>query len=81
MPMNRNIEEIDALIQQAEVRPCPFCGCGKVFVEEGSTYRWVLLTCADCDASCGEVRHVLGTPFAETAASLLKEWNTRAATP
>lgn len=79
--MNHNLQQIDALIQKAEVKPCPFCGHDKVVVDEGSTYRWIKLSCLHCDASCGEVRHVLGTPFAETAASLLKEWNTRATTP
>jgi transcription elongation factor Elf1 len=35
--------------------PCPFCGSTNVCVISASTFRWKLITCADCGARGPEV--------------------------
>ena len=56
--------------------PCPFCDSANLAAHEGTTFRWVVIQCNDCEASCGEVRayndYTLANPDAIAA------WNTRA---
>lgn len=58
----------------AELLPCPFCGSIRIFQIDGSTFRWMKLQCADCEASCGEIRRE-GDP---SHPALTQAWNTRA---
>jgi Lar family restriction alleviation protein len=41
----------------SELLPCPFCGSTDIVVREGSTFRWRIAICNECDATCGEIRH------------------------
>ena len=60
-----------------ELRECPFCGGTEVTVEEGSTYRWAVTTCADCGATASEVRNIPDDEK-KTHELALAEWNRRA---
>ena len=40
----------------SEIKPCPFCGSTSISIQEGSTFRWMLACCNDCDAKSGEIR-------------------------
>ncbi len=60
-----------------EAKPCPFCGSKHIYMREGPTFRWVVMQCADCDATCGESRK--NTTDELTLKDALKEWNTRTA--
>ena len=59
--------------------PCPFCGCEKITVSEGTAFRWVKAECDDCGASCGEVR--INTMKArdedEIRCAVIEKWNNR----
>ena len=54
-----------------EPLPCPFCGSTTIHVKDGSTFRWIVAYCCECDAQCGETRASLGHEAA------FGEWNTR----
>ena len=62
--------------------PCPFCGDHNATLQEGSTFRWVVIQCGNCGAQCGEVRvNTMKTkeergnkPWMDAVA----EWNRRA---
>ena len=63
--------------------PCPWCGHSGVEITEGSTFRWRVISCTNCGASCGEVRHnTMGDDqLVEeicTGRRCLEAWNTRA---
>lgn len=67
-------------------KPCPFCKRVDVTVVEGSTFRWRIVVCNFCGASCGEVRHntMAKDQKAEeevTRVKALIEWNTRDGVP
>lgn len=66
----------------AEPLPCPFCGATNVSVEEGSTFRWILVCCCECGAQCGERRkEITGPNDVSEPANIrraLEEWNIRA---
>ena len=36
--------------------PCPFCGANAIVVVEGSTPRWAVAECAECEAKGPPVR-------------------------
>lgn len=63
--------------------PCPFCGSTSVSVKEGSTFRWRIAYCNECDAQAGEVRAQTsgdGRPNEWEAAAIdraIAEWNKR----
>lgn len=54
--------------------PCPFCGGRELSVVDGTTYQWLVVQCAECDARCGDVSR----RGPEANAALVSEWNTRA---
>jgi hypothetical protein len=64
--------------------PCPFCGGTEIDVQQGSTFRWLIVACEGCGAQCGEVRVQTmgaGTPreWADAGEALaFAEWNKRA---
>lgn len=66
--------------------PCPFCGHVGLDFAEGSTFRWVLASCAACGATCGETRIQTcgdGTPqewCAAARANSIAAWNRRTPT-
>lgn len=66
------------------VLPCPFCGHVGLDFKLGSTFRWLHVECANCEASCGEVRiQTMGEGgtdswMLDAKAEAIKEWNTRA---
>ena len=60
-----------------ELRECPFCGGTDVSVAEGSTFRWVVAICNNCDASAPESR-VIPNDEEKTRELALVEWNRRA---
>jgi Lar family restriction alleviation protein len=53
-----------------ENKPCPFCGESGVIVVEGSTFRWLVAVCGNCDAKAPEAR---------TEQAALDSWNERPA--
>lgn len=63
--------------------PCPFCGSTSVSVKEGSTFRWRIAYCNECDAQAGEIRAQTsgeGHPNDWEAAAIdraIAEWNKR----
>ena len=62
---------------------CPLCGADKGYtLDEGSTFRWWSVCCADCGQEVSEARAALGptplTPPARTAACDA-EWNSAGA--
>jgi Lar family restriction alleviation protein len=60
----------------SSAKPCPFCGSTRIDTKEGSTFRWRLAYCVDCEATSGEVRVTSkDSPQARDAA--LAEWNRR----
>ena len=65
------------------VRPCPWCGGTSVSVEEGSTFRWRILSCDNCGANTGEHRiQTMGSGGkeqweAKCRAEMLEVWNKR----
>lgn len=62
--------------EAATARPCPFCGATNVYVEKGSTYRWVRAVCAECEAATGDVRANVDDP--EDIEVAIEAWNNRA---
>jgi Lar family restriction alleviation protein len=64
--------------------PCPFCGSENVCVVEGTTFRWVVAKCINCDAQSGEVRiQTMGSGLpmewqAQATEDAIAEWNRRA---
>ena len=62
---------------------CPFCGCVDVGVREGSTFRWRVAYCLNCDAQTGEVRaQTLGDGTkdeweVQACKDAIEEWNKR----
>ena len=64
-------------------KPCPFCGCDRVEVYEGTTFRWRLVRCFECGAQAGEVRAQtmgFGTKAeweAKARADAISAWNER----
>lgn len=66
------------------IKPCPFCGETDVLIGEGSTFRWRVARCGNCDAQTGDVRiPVIGKDYLEQWERVIKnlamaEWNTRA---
>ena len=60
-----------------ELLPCPFCGGTDVSVEEGSTFRWAVAICNNCDAAAPEARAIHGDKK-KTQEAALTEWNRRA---
>ena len=64
---------------EIEPIPCPFCGCKRTSVAEGSTFRWAVGECDNCGARCGEVRinTMKQRNEDEIRAAVIKEWNTR----
>jgi len=67
--MNTNLDGIHP-------KPCPFCGSTRIETREGSTFRWRLAYCADCEAASGEVR-VQDQGSWQAANAAVNEWNTR----
>lgn len=66
---------------RADAKPCPFCAARNVSVREGSTGRWVVAYCIDCEAQTGEVRRPV--TFARDVTdddwpAAMDEWNRRA---
>ena len=65
--------------------PCPWCGCDKITFAEGSTFRWLNVSCVKCGAGPGEVRvQTAGSGtredwLAEARQDATAAWNTRAA--
>lgn len=51
---------------QNTLKPCPFCGCTDINIEEGKTYR---ISCADC---FGNIVSFVSKD------DLINDWNTRA---
>jgi Lar family restriction alleviation protein len=69
-------------IGMSELKPCPFCGGTNIETEQGSTFRWEVAYCIDCDAHAGEVRKDTlndDVDVAEQQAALdaVAEWNRR----
>lgn len=72
-----------------ELLPCPFCGekPEALHFAEGSTFRWLDVSCPSCGASPGEVRvQTLGEGTkeqwrAKAKADAIEAWNTRAPSP
>jgi Lar family restriction alleviation protein len=72
-----------------EPKPCPFCGCRKVKIVDGSTFRWIAVECYECGAKSGEVRIPAYDPETMSSATnqeerrekaihdAIEEWNTR----
>ena len=61
-----------------DVLPCPFCGSTEGFyVEEGSTFRWRLLSCRNCGEGT-EVRHKNNSDEPD---SYIADWNAAAPYP
>lgn len=66
-----------------EVKSCPFCGYSGVNVVEGSTFRWRVAQCNECEARAGEIRIQTTGPGTreeweqEARIQAIKEWNTR----
>lgn len=63
--------------------PCPFCGESDVHMHEGSTFRWRIISCAQCGATGGEVRaDTLEKDHEKREADVyikaVEEWNRRA---
>lgn len=67
-----------------EAKPCPFCGGESITIQEGSTFRWMMVECNECGAASGEVRVQTigeGPPAAwkaKGAQDAVAEWNKRA---
>ena len=72
-----------AKIEHPDAKACPFCRETGVTVREGSTFRWILVECNACGATCGEVRVQTtgtGTPdewMKEAIIRAIAVWNTR----
>lgn len=66
-----------------EPLPCPFCGSTNFDVRDGSTFRWRVPYCVDCEATASEVRIQTsgeGTKEeweAQARGAAIEEWNTR----
>ena len=63
--------------------PCPFCGHKGVGMREGTTFRWRIIQCLGCGATCGEVRADTLEKDREKReedayAKAVEEWNVRA---
>jgi len=65
--------------------PCPFCGEIGVSFRAGETFRWRVMYCVSCEASCGEIRYNNTTDdggYEKKTLDLfergLEIWNTRA---
>jgi Lar family restriction alleviation protein len=56
--------------------PCPFCGGTQIETKEGSTFRWRLAFCANCEAACGEVR-VVAQNSEQAHNDVMAAWNER----
>ena len=65
----------DAPSATGSAKPCPFCGSTRIETKEGSTFRWRLAYCVDCEATSGEVR--VAKQDEQAAADAMKEWNRR----
>ena len=67
----------------SDIKPCPFCGHVGVTIEVGSTFRWRVAECKNCQARCGEVHLQFsrdGTPREwelKTVNDVVNEWNKR----
>lgn len=65
------------------LKPCPFCGSSTVVIHEGSTFRWMVASCSECGAQCGEVRVQTlgkGTPEQwdkQARIDAINQWNNR----
>lgn len=71
-----------AAADSRELKPCPFCGSKSVDIREGSTFRWRIVVCTGCEATCGEIRHDTMADDqvkaeVETHARAIAEWNAR----
>ena len=75
-----------SVMENPEVKPCPFCQHVGIVIREGSTSRWLVAECSRCGARCEEVRAwtcVEGTPDEWRAAAekgekaAIAAWNTR----
>jgi restriction alleviation protein Lar len=70
-----------------QIKPCPFCGNVGLDFTEGSTFRWMLASCSECGATCGEERvQTSGNGYREdwwqeAKIRATKTWNTRATQP
>lgn len=72
-------EEVYSEMLAASPLPCPFCGHVGVNVHEGSTYRWAVAECHNCEAKCGEARRSTAGAIDETdREKAIAGWNTRA---
>jgi len=56
--------------------PCPFCGHTLIETREGSTFRWRLAYCPNCEACAGEVR-VLKQDTEQAHDQAIAAWNER----
>lgn len=65
-----------AMTEGVHPKPCPFCGSTQIETREGSTFRWRLAYCVDCEATAGEVR-VNKQDSWQAANDAVKEWNRR----
>lgn len=62
-------------------KPCPFCGSTQEpTVMIGTTHRWIIAVCPDCEARGPEVRRELmkQSPTAQDKSIALGAWNQRA---
>lgn len=59
-------------IAKSELKPCPFCGSKKIFINHENETKdmpeWYLIYCGNCDANTGKHRDLN---------SVLNSWNTR----
>jgi len=70
-------------MQDAAVKPCPFCGYVGLDFHEGTTFRWLAAECGGCGATCGETRvQTIGQGtkdewMQQAQADAIEVWNTR----
>ena len=64
---------------ELEPLPCPFCGDKTVTVRAGSSFRWRVVECLNCGATCGETRaKTIGeADNAGDERRAIEAWNTR----
>jgi hypothetical protein len=61
----------------SDLKPCPFCGESVgIYPEDGETFKWKTLQCAECGARCGEQK-VWQLCADSQMRTIAKEWNTR----
>ena len=61
-------------------KPCPFCGAESVVVVEGSTSRWAITECVECEAKGPPTRkeHIACPISNLDKQEALDAWNERA---